>query len=393
MRKTASIYILKEIVPIFLIGMMVFTVLLLMDKILKLIELVVNRGASLSNMLMLFVFISPSFLILTIPIALLLATLLTFGRLSSDSEVTAFKASGFSLYQLFIPVSVFALATFLLTSFLVFYGLPWGNRGFKSTLYLLAQSKADIEIKERVFSDTFSGLVVYVDRVPIQGSRMEGILIYDEREKGKFNTIIAKEGFLINNHEKQEIILRLKDGDIHRYEPQLQTFQKVKFDTYDLKLEMAKTFLAIERKLKDKEMSVDDIREKMNEVKKIGGSTIPYEVEIQKRYAIPFTCIVFALIGVPLGIQPRRSGRSYGFILSIFILLAYYISVTISEMLAMRGTVTPLIAGWTPNILFFGLAIYLFVKTANESPFKPAVWLAAALDWIQRKSKGLVEDV
>ncbi|MGZ3537020.1 MAG: LPS export ABC transporter permease LptF [Thermodesulfobacteriota bacterium] len=393
MRKTASVYILKEIVPIFLIGLMVFTVILLMDKILKLIELVVNRGASLSNILMLFVFISPSFLILTIPIAVLLATLLTFGRLSSDSEVTAFKASGMSLYQLFIPISVFALCTFLLSSFLVFYGLPWGNRGFKSTLFLIARSKADIEIKERVFSDTFSGLVVYVDRVPLQGKRMEGVLIYDERDKEKSNTIIAKEGFLIKNGPDQDIILRLITGDIHRYEPKLQTFQKIKFDTYDLKLELAKTSKAIEKKLKDKEMSIDDIQEKIEEVKKKGGDTIPYEVEIHKRYAIPFTCIVFALMGVPLGIQPRRSGRSYGFILSILILLAYYISVTVSELLAMKKTMPPLLAGWTPNLLFTGLAIYIFVKAANESPFKPIVWLAAALDWIQQKWKGFTEDV
>ncbi|MGZ3589866.1 MAG: LPS export ABC transporter permease LptF [Thermodesulfobacteriota bacterium] len=393
MKKTASVYILKEIVPIFLIGLMVFTVILLMDKILKLIELVVNRGASLSNILMLFVFISPSFLILTIPIAVLLATLLTFGRLSSDSEVTAFKASGMSLYQLFIPISVFALCTFLLSSFLVFYGLPWGNRGFKSTLFLIARSKADIEIKERVFSDTFSGLVVYVDRVPLQGKRMEGILIYDERDKEKSNTIIAKEGFLIKNGPDQDIILRLITGDIHRYEPKLQTFQKIKFDTYDLKLELAKTSKAIEKKLKDKEMSIDDIQEKIKEVKKKGGDTIPYEVEIHKRYAIPFTCIVFALMGVPLGIQPRRSGRSYGFILSILILLAYYISVTVSELLAMKKTMPPLLAGWTPNLLFTSLAIYLFVKAANESPFKPIVWLAAALDWIQQKWKGFTEDV
>ena len=393
MKKTASVYILKEIVPIFLIGLMVFTVILLMDKILKLIELVVNRGASLSNILMLFLFISPSFLILTIPIAVLLATLLTFGRLSSDSEITAFKASGMSLYQLFIPISVFALCTFLLSSFLVFYGLPWGNRGFKSTLLLIARSKADIEIKERVFSDTFSGLVVYVDRVPLQGKRMEGVLIYDERDKEKSNTIIAKEGFLIKNGPDQDIILRLITGDIHRYEPKLQTFQKIKFDTYDLKLEFAKTSKAIEKKLKDKEMSIDDIQEKIKEVEKTGGNTIPYEVEIHKRYAIPFTCIVFALMGVPLGIQPRRSGRSYGFILSILILLAYYISVTVSELLAMRKTMSPLLAGWTPNLLFTSLAIYLFVKAANESPFKPIVWLGAALDWIQQKWKGFTEDV
>jgi len=393
MRKTASIYILKEILPIFLIGLMVFTVILLMDKILKLIELVVNRGGSLSHILMLFVFISPSFLTITIPIAVLLATLLTFGRLSSDSEVTAFKASGMSLYQLFVPISIFALGTFLLASFLVFYGLPWGNRGFKATLFLLARSKVDIDIKERIFSDAFSGLVVYVDRVPIQGSRMEGVLIYDEREKGKSNTIIAKEGFLVNNPKEQEIILRLNSGDIHRYEPKLQTFQKIKFDTYDLKLELAKTFLAIEKKLKDREMSIDDIREKMEETKKIGGDTIPFEVEIHKRYAIPFTCIIFALIGVPLGIQPRRSGRSYGFILSLLILLAYYVSLTASEILAMRKTMPPPLAAWTPNLLFSGLGIYLFVKAANESPSKPIVWLAEALDFIQQKWKGLIEDV
>jgi lipopolysaccharide export system permease protein len=393
MKKTTTLYILKEILPIFFIGLMTFTIILLMDKILRLIELVVNRGGSLSSILMLFLFISPSFLILTIPVSVLLGTLLTFGRLSSDSEITAFKASGVSLYQLFFPISVFAFATFLLSSFLVFYALPWGNRGFKATLYRLVQSKADIEIKERVFNDAFSGLVVYVDRVPLQGNHMEGILIYDQREKGKSNTILAKEGFIVNNPESQEIILRLRNGDIHRFEPEAHTFQKITFDTYDLKLELAKTFAAIERKLKDWEMSIDDIRKKMEEIKRTGGNTTLYEIELHKRYAIPFTCIVFALIGVPLGIQPHRSGRSYGFILSIFILIAYYVSLTASEILAARKIIPAFSAGWAPNLLFSGLGIYLLVKTASESPFKPIVWLTEALDYIQRKWKGILEDV
>ena len=393
MKKTATLYILKEILPIFFIGLMIFTIMLLMDKILKLIELVVNRGGSLSNILMLFLFISPSFLIITIPVAVLLGTLLTFGRLSSDSEITAFKASGMSLYQLFFPISIFALATFLLTSLLLFYALPWGNRGFKATLYLLVQSKANIEIKERVFNDAFSGLVVYVDRVPLQGNHMEGILIYDQREKGKSHTILAKQGFVINNPESQEIILRLRSGDVHRFEPEAHTFQKIKFDTYDLKLELAKTFAAIEKKLKDWEMSIDDIRKKMEEIKKTGKDTTSYEVELHKRYAIPFTCIVFALIGVPLGIHPHRSGRSYGFILSIFILIAYYVSLTASEILAMRKILPAYSVGWIPNLLFSGLGIYLLVKAASESPFKPIVWLTEALDYIQRKWKRFSENV
>lgn len=393
MKKTATIYILREIIPIFFIGLMTFTIILLMDKILRLIELIVNRGGNLSDVLMLFLYISPSFLILTIPVAVLLGTLLTFGRLSSDSEITAFKASGMSLYQLFFPISIFALGAFLLTSFFVFYGLPWGNDGFKTTLFRLAQSKADIEIKERVFNDAFSGLVVYVDRVPLQGSHMEGILIYDQRQKSKSSTILAKEGFIINNPQSQEIILRLKDGDIHRFDPEAHTFQKVKFDTYDLKLELARTFAAIQKKLKDWEMSIDDIQKKMDDVKKTGKDTTSYEVELHKRYALPFTCIVFALIGVPLGIQPHRSGRSYGFILSILILLAYYISLTASEVLALRKIMPTYFAGWIPNLLFSGLGVYLLVKTARESPFKPTVWLTEALDFIQRQWKRFSENV
>ena len=393
MKKTATLYILKEILPIFFIGLMTFTIILLMDKVLKLIELVVNRGGSLSSILMLFLYISPSFLIITIPVAVLLGTLLTFGRLSSDSEIIAFKASGMSLYQLFVPISIFALGTFLLTTFLVFYGLPWGNSGFKATLYQLAQSKADIEIKERVFNDSFNNLVVYVDRVPLQGNHMEGILIYDQREKGKSSTIIAKEGFLINNRESQEIILRLLNGDIQRVEPEAHTFQKIRFDTYDLRLELAKTFAAIENKIKDKEMSIEDIRKKIEEIRRIGGDSTSYEVELHKRYAIPFTCIVFALIGVPLGIQPHRSGRSYGFILSILILIAYYICLTASEVLAVRKIMPAFFAGWIPNLLFLGLGIYLLVKTARESPFKPILWLTEALNFIQRKWKRFFEDV
>ena len=393
MKKTTYLYILKEILPIFLIGIMVFTIILLMDKMLKLIELIVTRGVSLSDILMLLLFLSPSFLVFTIPMSVLLSTLISFGRLSGDSEITAFKASGLSLYQLFLPVSIFSIAAYLLTTVCVFYGLPWGNRGFRTTLYKIAQSKADIEIKERVFNDMFDGLVVYVEKVPIQGEKMEGILIYDERDQEKTNTIFAKEGFLSSNPKSQEVILRLFNGDIHRFDSRANVYQKIKFNAYDLKLELAKAFTAIGRKLKDKEMSIDEIKEKMEGRKQKGEDITSLDVELHKRYAFPFACIVFALIGVPLGIQPRRSGRSYGFVFGILLLLGYYISLTGSEILALRGTIPPYMAGWAPNVIFGALGIYLLIKTTRESPFNPVIWLTRALDLIQRKWKGLLEDV
>jgi lipopolysaccharide export system permease protein len=391
MKKTTYLYVLKEIFPVFLIGLMVFTVILLMDKILKLIELIVSRGVGISEILLLLAFLSPSFLIFTIPMAVLLSILITFGRLSGDSEIVAFKASGMSLYQLFLPVSVFSIGAYFLTTFLALYGLPWGNEGFKTTLYKIAQSKADIEIKERVFNDAFDGLVVYVEKVPIEGKKMEGILIYDERDQEKTNTIFAKEGFLLSNPASQEVILRLFDGDIHRFEPRANVYQKVRFDAYDLKLELSKALSALGGKLKGHEMSIGDIEERIEEKKKIGQDTTVLEVEIQKRYAIPFASIVFGLLGVSLGVQPRRSGRSYGFVFSILILLIYYISLTASEILALRRTLPTVLAGWAPNFLFGGFGIYLLIKTANESPFKPLVWFTEFTDSIQRRWKGLFD--
>jgi lipopolysaccharide export system permease protein len=393
MKKTTYLYILKEILPIFFIGLMIFTFILLMDKILKLIELIVAKGVGVYQILMLLFFISPSFLIFTIPMAVLLAILLAFGRLSSDSEITAFKASGMSLYQLFFPVSIFAFCAFLLTTFLIFYGLPWGNKGFAATLTMIVQSKADVEIKERVFDDTFNGLVVYVDKVPVQGKRMEGILISDEREQGKPITIFAKEGFLTSDPKSQEVILTLRNGDIHRMEQQTHTYQNVKFDTYDLKLQLAETFTSIAKKIKDWEMSIDDIKVKITETERKGEDPTPLKVELHKRYAFPFACIVFGLIGVPLGIQPRRSGRSYGFIFSILIILAYYIFLTACEILALRHTLPPFWAGWTPNFLFGGLGIYILIKAAKESPFKPSIWLNRAIDITQQKWKKFSDDV
>ena len=342
---------------------------------------------------MLLVFIAPSFLTFTIPTSVLLGILLTFGRLSGDSEITAFKASGMSLYQLFVPIFVFAFSAFLITSFLVFYGLPWGNRGFVATLYRIAQSKPDVEIKERVFNDMFSGLVVYVDKVPVQGKKMEGILIYDERDKEQFNTIFAQEGFLISNPLSQEVVLKLLNGNIHRFEPRTMAYQTMRFDAYDLKVELGKTFAAMEKKLKEHEMSIDEIKEKIARMKKQGEDTTSQEVELHKRYAIPFACIVFGLIGVPLGIQPRRSGRSYGLVFSILILLGYYVSLIAFEMLAVKKTLPSFLAGWSSTFMFGSLGIYLLIKAANESPFKPAVWVIEGLDLLQKKWRRLSNNV
>lgn len=117
------------------------------------------------------------------------------------------------------------------------------------------------------------------------------------------------------------------------------------------------------------------------------GSGVGQRIQVGVDLFIPFACIVFGLIGVPLGVQPRRSARSYGFVLSIFILLAYYVSLIAFEMLAVKKAIPPFMAGWLPTFMFGSLGIYLLIKAANESPFKPAIWVGEALDLLQKKMK------
>ncbi len=387
------LYIFREILHIFLISLLVFTIVLLMDKILKLIEWIVSRGASITLILKLLLYLSPSFLVFTIPMALIVATLLSFGRLSSDNEVTAFKASGVSLYQLYVPVGVFSIGAYILSALLVFYGLPWGNRGVYEVFFQMAQSKATLEIQERVFNDAFDGLVLYVDKVPTSGEKMEGILIYDEREKGRYDTIFAREGFVANNPKTQEVMLKLLDGDIHRFEPNNDLFQKIHFQSYDLKLELAGAMKAFSgRKLKDRETSIEDMKARIARMRQKGLDTSSEEMEIHKRYAVPFVCLIFGLMGVPLGIQSRRSGRSNGFVFSLLIILAYYVSLIGAEIFVADHTLPPWLAGWFPNFMFGTLAVYLMIKAGRESPFKPLVWINAGFDSLQEKWRALFEN-
>ncbi len=140
-------------------------------------------------------------------------------------------------------------------------------------------------------------------------------------------------------------------------------------------------------------MSIEEIKEKIREMKKQGKDTTSLEVEVHQRYAIPFACIVFALIGLPLGIQPRRSGRSYGFVFSILILLAYYVSLSASQLLAVQKAIPVFLAGWAPNLLFGLFGTYLLLKAAKESPFMPSIWLNETVESIRNRWRGLFGDV
>lgn len=364
--RTIDRYILREVLVPFGLGLAVFTLILLVARILKLIELVVNRGVPLLDVLQVFSYILPAFLEVTIPMALLLAVLVAFGRLSSDSEITALQTSGVSLWQLLRPVAVFALAVFVLALFVSFYGRPWGNGLLRTGLYEIAKTGAAAAIKEKVFADDFPGLVIYVDRMAPGGGTLHGVLIADTREKGQRNTIFAQSGALVPNEKQHALTLRLEHGSIHAFENDDRSYHRTDFATYDISLDLNAALARLRPRDRDpSEIPWRELRAIIARKQAAGEPATAERVEFQRRLSIPFACLAFAAIAVPLGIQPSRAVRSRGFALSLVLIFVYYVFLSLGENLGTRGILPAWVALWIPNAFLVVLGAASFTIASH----------------------------
>lgn len=383
-------YILREISFPFFMTLLVFTFVLIIGKILQIMDLMVNKGVYFISILKMILFTMHAFLIFTIPISLLIAILIGLGRLSGDNEITVMKSSGVSLYQLFIPIAFMSLLAFVFSLTLGILA-PFSNFAMKNLLFDIVQQKASIGIKEKVFNDDFKGLVIYADRIPPEGTFMEGVLVNDTRLVKEPTTIIAPRGYLRSDPKSMKVILRLEHGSIHSVESGLKTYKKTDFGSYDVLLDMG-TLLSESTKSTSKG-SVDMTLRELIENIRTGGidesARRDMIIELNKKFSIPLSCLVFAVIGIPLGIVSRRSGKSRGFAVGLFVVAVYYTLQLAGEALGETGKLPPVLAVWAPNIVVGSLGVYLFTMTAKEKPLpdmSPREWMEkTAIRWRRKR--------
>jgi lipopolysaccharide export system permease protein len=384
MGSTLRRYFLREVAVPFLLGIGVFTFILLIARMLKLVELVVNRSVPIFEIGKLFAYILPTFLEVTVPMALLLAVLLCFSRLSADSEIVALKTSGISLYQMIVPVGLFTLLVTFLALLLSVYARPWGNSNLKASLYEIAKTRASAGLRERVFNDDFAGLVIYVEHIEPPGDRLEGILIADARDPNQRNTVLAKNGFLVGNEEAHSVTLRLLDGSIHTFLPGEKSYHKTDFTTYDVSLNLAVALAKFSQREKDaQEMTLGELRQAIADRSAAGRSINTELVELHRKFSLPFACLVFGLIAVPLGVQPVRAVRSRSFSISLALIFVYYLLLTAGEAMAEKGRLPAIVALWIPNVVFASLGIALFVAVARERSLTLAGMWSRWRSWLQ----------
>lgn len=379
MGKILSRYIGREIIIPFLLGLAIFTFILFTARILKLVELVVNRGVPLLQMFKIFLYVTPAFFEVTVPMAFLLALLWGFGRLSADREITALKSCGISLYQMALPVGIFTVFVLIGTFLLTLYVRPWSNTVLKETFYELTKTRATAGLREKTFNSEFEGLVIYAEEIQPPGTILHGIMIADSREQQRKNTLFAQRGVVLTNEDSHLLTLRLLDGTIHSIEPSGKGYQTTRFSVYDVTLNLATAFAEARKPDRDpQDMPIGELQHTILRKKAAGDSYNAELVELYRRISLPFSCVVFSLIALPLSTQSTGILRSHGFAMSLGIIFAYYLLLTVGETLGRKGVLPPLIALWLPNVILGGIGLWLFHGAVRE------VRLFPFLSWLSR---------
>jgi len=370
-KRTLSLYVVSEILPPFFLGLMAFTFILLTARILKLVELLVTRGVPLFQIGKLFALILPTFLEMTVPMALLLGILVGLSGLSNDKEILALKASGISPYQVFWPIGMVALFVSLLTLLTTTLIRPAANLELKKELYNIARSRVATALKENIFNSEFPNVLIYVEEVIPPGNTSQGVLIVDRRDPTRESVIFGKVALFLSNEETATLSLKLFDGVIHEKEKNQPDFSQTHFNVYHFNLDLEQTFNLFKKQKRDpSEMSLRQLGETIRSKQAQGLNAIHEIMDLHQRFSFPFAPLVFSLLGVALVLMPTpsRQGRFWGLVSCLFWLLLYYALLTTGKALGQREILPPLLALWLPNILVGLVAVHFFIKALRESP-------------------------
>jgi len=362
-------YILRELIKIFLITVGALTTVLYLDKFLFIAENIVNRGVSILEVFLIMIYISPSYLALTVPISVLVASVATFNQFSASNEWVAIKSCHLSFMQTMRPVLIFSIFTYIVAVIIMVYALPWGNYAYKQKTYEIIKNRADINIKPNILNYDFKDLVILAKKRE-KKFQFRDILIADTTQSKSPKIITANQAIILPNIESLKIRLELTNGTIHELGDKLSEYQTINFDTYELNLSLPDTAqLEKEALVGHRELSINLLLKQIKDFENKGLPTFAAKVELSKKFAIPFTCLLFGLLGAPLGIHSSRGGKSGSFATSVMVILLYYMGLIFAQNMGKSGQVEPYSSIWVPNIIIFFVIVYTSYKMQKDLPF------------------------
>ncbi len=377
-------YIAREVVSHATLGLSVFTFIFFVPQLTRLMELVVRHTESLATVLLLIVCTLPPVLGFTLPMAVLVGVLIGLGRLSADSEIVALHASGVSLRRLLLPIGAIASLGAILTLLTTFWLSPMALRTIGRLEVRLLSSQAPYSVQPRVFDERFPHLVLYVQDVASAALRWRGVFLASTggvaagivpqaaKHANESAITIAENAQIILGPRRGQLELRLGSGSTHEYDPSHPNqYNVTTFEATDIPVDLSTGELPQKRgalpivEQPTASLVFDD-----------GPNWRAARVEFQRRIAFPAACLVFVLLGVPMGVRPRRGGRAAGLILTLILIGGYYFLFVSGDHMAVQGRISPGWGVWAANIAATVLGVILLWRTENiRRPNRAIAWM------------------
>ncbi|WP_341530672.1 LptF/LptG family permease [Nostoc sp. UHCC 0302] len=368
-------YLASELLPTFFFGVGAFSSIgVTIDSVFELIRKIVESGLPIDIAVQVFILKLPYFIVLAFPMSTLLATLMTYSRLSSESELIALRGCGVSVYRMVLTAVMMSLVVTGLTFVFNEQIAPAANYQAANILDTALRSDKPTFKQQNIFYPEYQNdtqpdgtktriltRLFYADQ--FDGKRMKGLTIIDRSEKG-LNQIIVSESAQWNGSQN---VWDFYNGTIYFVAADRSYRNIVRFEQQQLKL--PRTPLILAEKSRDYgEMNISEALDQL-EVERLGGDRQKIrklEVRIHQKFALPFVCVVFGLVGAAMGSIPQRTGRGTSFAISVIVIFSYYLIFFMSGALGQAGVLSPFMGAWLPNFLFLGIGLFLLMRVAKR---------------------------
>jgi len=352
-------YIVKEVMSFVALAVAALTIMLIMQTLFELMDMLINKKVAWPYIAKLLIYRLPAFLVVTFPISLLASSELAIGRLSTDGEITAMRAGGISLRRIMVPFLVAALAISILAFIINDYIVPEANHISQNIIREIVLKKGPPNIRRNVFFRDAENRYFYINRLDEKSMIMQDIMVYEMTREKFPRMITAKRGKWVVDTWK------LENGTIYNYDENGKITYEMSFVNLDIivKEDLQKFF---KNQRTPQEMSSKELRQQIDILKQAGADTKNFEVDLHMKYSIPFTGLIFVLLGVPLGLRVRRGNKATGVIISIVLVLFYYILLSTTRSFGRGGMLMPWLAAWAPNIFFGILGVFIMLGAEKK---------------------------
>jgi len=382
-------YILREILYPTLIGLSALTFIVVSRELGRLLELILRQSASANEIWAMVAVILPNVLIYTLPMAVLVGILTGFGRLSSDSETIALRAAGISMNRILAPVLALGIVAWLGSTAITAWIAPETAARLQSLKSEIVLHQAPLVVKPGIFNEekTIPGITLYLKSVTSNPSQWHNILLDDMRTKDEEAILFAESGTPVLNEVDKTIQLTLRNGNLYKTSYlKSQPFESESFEEKTISIPLSQDPDDFQTP-GNAETSTQTLWNRMQN----GKASYQERVEFHRRFALPFACIVFVLVGLPLGVSTTRGSKSMGLVLSLILMFLYYIAFFGGTRLASDSNLSPFLGAWIPNLIFLAMGIVLISRADRLHENFILLWVRSVREWLGEKTEGIKE--